>query len=140
MIDMGVPSYLVAGSVVAVLAQRLVRVICPKCKQPYTPTEAQLEAAGITPEMAAKAQFMKGKGCSHCQKKGYRGRLGVFEVMLMTSKIRELAFKGTSTQDIRKAAIGQGMRTMYQDGISKVLNGITTIDEVFRVAKRSAQD
>ncbi len=140
MVDMGVPSYLVSSSVVAVLAQRLVRVICAKCKQPHRPTDAALEAAGIPPEVAAKANFSKGKGCSHCQKKGYRGRLGLFELMLMTSRIRELAFRGASTQDIRKAAIGQGMRTLYQDGLAKVVNGITTLEEVFRVAKRTSQD
>jgi type IV pilus assembly protein PilB len=140
MVDMGVPAYLVASSVVAVLAQRLVRVICPKCKQPFKPSDASLEAAGITPEMAATASFMKGKGCSNCSKSGYRGRLGIFELMLMTSRIRELAYQGASTQDLRKAAISQGMHTLYQDGINKVLRGITTVEEVFRVAKRTDSD
>jgi type IV pilus assembly protein PilB len=140
MVDMGVPAYLVASSVVAVLAQRLVRVICPKCKAPFRPSEASLEAAGITPEMAATATFMKGKGCSNCNKSGYRGRLGIFELMLMTSKIREFAYQGASTQDLRKAAVSQGMSTLYQDGINKVLRGITTLEEVFRVAKRSDSD
>lgn len=137
MVDMGVPAYLVASSVVAILAQRLVRVICPKCKQPFTPSSAALETAGITPEMAAAATFMKGKGCSNCGKTGYRGRLGVFELLLMSSKIRELTYQGASTQEIRKAAISQGMRTLYNDGIDKVMRGITTLDEVFRVAKRT---
>jgi type IV pilus assembly protein PilB len=137
MVDMGVPAYLVASSVIAILAQRLVRVICPKCKQPHTPSEAVLETAGITPEMAAAATFMKGKGCSNCSKTGYRGRLGIFELMLMTSKIRELSFQGAPTQQLRKAAIGQGMHTLYQDGIRKVLKGITTVEEVFRVAKKT---
>lgn len=140
MVDMGVPSYLVASSVVAVLAQRLVRVICPKCKVPHRPTDAALEAAGIPLEVAAKANFSRGKGCTYCQKKGYRGRLGIFELMLMSSRIREMAFKGASTQDIRKTAIGLGMRTLYQDGLQKVINGVTTLEEVFRVAKRTAQD
>jgi type IV pilus assembly protein PilB len=140
MVDMGVPAYLVASSVVAVLAQRLVRVICPKCKQPHRPSEAALEAAGITAEMAATATFMKGKGCSNCNKSGYRGRLGIFELMLMTSKIRELAYQGGSTQELRRVAIGQGMNTLYQDGINKVLRGITTLEEVMRVAKRTDSD
>jgi type IV pilus assembly protein PilB len=136
MIDMGVPAYLVSSSVIAVLAQRLVRVICAKCKQPYTPPDAALDAAGITPEMAANANFAKGKGCTSCQKSGYRGRLGIFELMLMSSRIRELAFEGAPTQQIRKAAVAQGMTTLYNDGIHKVLTGVTTIEEVFRVAKR----
>jgi len=137
MIDMGVPGYLVASSVIAVLAQRLVRVNCSKCKQPFTPMDTELEAAGITPEMVSSARFMKGKGCGHCGKSGYRGRLGIFELMLMTNKIREQAFASVSTQEIRKAALSQGMTTLYDDGIRKVLNGTTTIEEVFRVAKRA---
>ena len=136
MVDMGVPAYLVAGSVIGILAQRLVRVVCSKCKQPHTPREQELEAAGITPEQAASATFMKGRGCNHCGKSGYRGRLGIFELMMMTSKIRELAFQGASTQDIRKEAVKSGMTTLYDDGIRKVLEGITTLEEVFRVAKR----
>ncbi|HUY89996.1 MAG TPA: ATPase, T2SS/T4P/T4SS family [Pirellulales bacterium] len=139
MVDMGVPAYLVASSVIAILAQRLVRVVCPKCKHPHTPSEAVLETAGITAEMAANATFMKGKGCSYCSKTGYRGRLGVFELMTMTPRIRELAFQGASTQDIRRAAVAQGMHTVYQDGIRKVLKGITTLEEVFRVSKKDAE-
>jgi type IV pilus assembly protein PilB len=137
MIDMGVPGYLVASSVMAVLAQRLVRIVCSKCKQPFVPSDASLEAAGITPEMASSGRFMKGKGCGHCSKSGYRGRIGIFELMMMTTKIRELAFAGASTQDIRRAALSQGMTALYNDGIRKVLNGTTTIEEVFRVSKRS---
>jgi type IV pilus assembly protein PilB len=137
MVDMGVPAYLVAGSVIGILAQRLVRVICSKCKQPYTPSERELTAAGITPEQAAAASFMKGVGCNHCGQSGYRGRLGIFELMTMSSKVRELAFQGASTQRIREEAIKGGMTTLYEDGIRKVLEGTTTIEEVFRVAKRS---
>jgi type IV pilus assembly protein PilB len=136
MVDMGVPAYLVAGSVIGILAQRLVRVICSKCKQPHSPRESEIETAGITPQQAAAATFMKGRGCNHCSHSGYRGRLGIFELMMMTSKIRELSFQGAPTQDIRKEAIKGGMTTLYDDGIRKVLEGITTIDEVFRVAKK----
>jgi type IV pilus assembly protein PilB len=140
MINIGVPAYLVAGSVIGVMAQRLVRVVCSKCKQPFTPSAAQLEVAGITLEMAASATFMKGVGCSHCNKSGYRGRLGIYELMTMTSKVRELAFQGADTQDIRRAAVKNGMTTLYDDGIYKVLQGITTLDEVFRVSKREIVD
>jgi len=126
--------------VIAIMAQRLVRVVCPKCKQPHTPSDAILEMAGIRPELAAQAKFAKGKGCSNCGKSGYRGRLGLYELMVMNSKIRELAFQGASTQDIRKAAVARGMHTLYQDGLMKAMKGITTIDEVFRVAKRTQDD
>jgi type IV pilus assembly protein PilB len=136
MVDMGVPAYLVASSVIAVLAQRLVRVVCAKCKQPYTPPESVLEAAGVSAEAARKATFMKGRGCTHCQKSGYRGRLGIFEMMLMSSKVRELSFEGAATQHIRKAAIERGMVTLYDDGIQKAMRGITTLEEVVRVAKK----
>lgn len=136
MVDMGVPAYLVAGSVVGILAQRLVRVVCSKCKQPYTPSEAELSASGITPEMASGATFMKGRGCNHCSGGGYRGRIGVYELMVMTAAIRELAFQGAPTQEIRKTAVSNGMSTLYDDGIQKVLNGITTLEEVFRVSSK----
>jgi type IV pilus assembly protein PilB len=140
MVDMGVPSYLVASSVIAILAQRLVRVVCTKCKQPYMPPDAVLEAAGIRREIAEKAHFMKGKGCGNCQRSGYRGRIGIYELLLMKSKIRELAFKGVSTQELRKVAMANGMKTLYQDGMIKAMKGITSIEEVFRVAKRTSQD
>ena len=136
MIDMGVPAYLVASSIIAVLAQRLVRVNCPKCKQPYQPLDTQIEAAGITPEQLKGATFMRGRGCANCQKSGYKGRLGIFELMVMTGKIRDLAFQGAPTQEIRRAAVSQGMHVMFDDGVAKALRGVTTLDEVFRVAKR----
>ena len=136
MIDMGVPAYLVASSVVAVLAQRLVRLNCPNCKQPHEPLESEIQAAGFTEEQLARATFMKGRGCAKCQKRGYKGRMGIFELMVLNNKIRELAFQGAATQDIRRAAIAGGMRIMFDDGLEKVLNGTTTLDEVFRVAKQ----
>ncbi|QDU90182.1 Type II/IV secretion system protein [Pirellulimonas nuda] len=136
MTDLGVPSYLVAGSVIGILAQRLVRVVCSKCKQPYTPTHYEIETAGITPEQVAKANFMKGRGCNHCGGSGYRGRLGIYELLLMNNTIRELTFKSASTVDIRKAAAKEGMRSLFEDGIDKVCAGITTVEEVFRVAKK----
>ena len=137
MIDMGVPAYLVASSVVAVLAQRLVRVICSKCKQPHQPLDSQIQEAGITPEQLKDATFMKGRGCVNCQKSGYKGRLGIFELMVMNNKIRELAFQGAATTDIRRAAVSTGMTVMFEDGVAKALRGITTLDEVFRVSKKA---
>ena len=137
LIDMGVPAYLVASSVVAIMAQRLVRVVCQKCKQPYTPSETMLETAGITKEMAANATFVKGRGCGNCQGSGFRGRIAVFELLLMSSKIRELTFVEAPSELLRKAAISEGMRTLYWDGIDKVCRGATTLEEVYRVSKRS---
>jgi type IV pilus assembly protein PilB len=126
----------VASSVIAVLAQRLIRLNCPKCRQPFQPSDVQLEAAGITEEQLKTANFMKGRGCNQCQKKGYKGRQGIFELMVMNGKIRELAFQGAPTQEIRRAAVAGGMTVMFNDGVRKALEGTTTLDEVFRVAKR----
>ena len=140
LIDMGVPSYLVSSSVVAIMAQRLVRVVCQKCKQSYTPSQAMLDSAGITPQMADGANFVRGRGCGACQGGGFRGRLAVFELLLMSTKMRELTFNEASTEDLRRTAITEGMSTLYKDGIRKVLRGITTIEEVFRVAKKSDGD
>jgi type IV pilus assembly protein PilB len=140
MVDMGVPGYLVASSVIGVMAQRLVRVNCGRCKQPYTPPDDVLEEFRITPEMAAKATFIKGKGCSYCNHSGYRGRLGLFEMMMITTKIREMIFNQESAPNIRKAAMSQGMETLFHDGVQKILEGTTTFDEVYRVAKRTEQD
>ncbi len=138
--DIGVPGYLVASSVIAVLAQRLVRVICPRCKQPHKYSPEVLEEAGITTEMLQSAKFMKGVGCNHCNRSGYRGRIAVYEIMRLTSKVREHIFKNSTTAQIRETAIAEGMSTLYQDGIKKVLEGITTIEEVFRVTKQTEQD
>jgi type IV pilus assembly protein PilB len=83
---------------------------------------------------------MRGKGCGYCNKKAFRGRLGIFELMLVTAKIRQMIFENRTAQEVRKTAISQGMTTLYNDGIRKVLSGITTLEEVYRVAKRTQQD
>jgi type IV pilus assembly protein PilB len=136
MVDMGVPNYLVASSVVAVMAQRLVRVNCARCKAPLEISAAVLEDAGITAEMAADGKFMHGKGCSYCQKSGYRGRIGIIELMLITAKIREMIFENRPSEDIRQLAMQESMKTLYDDGLLKVCDGVTTLEEVYRVAKR----
>ena len=140
MIDMGVPGYLVASSVVAILAQRLVRTICPKCRSRYTPTASEIKESGITDEQVAEATFMRGKGCNSCQKSGFRGRVGIYEMLIVDSKVREMIFANTPTQDIRTYCMSKGMRTLYQDGLVKVCKGFTTFEEVYRVAKKTEQD
>ncbi|QDT06030.1 Type II/IV secretion system protein [Rubripirellula lacrimiformis] len=140
MVDIGVPSYMVASSVIAVLAQRLVRTICPRCKVPFKPSAAVLEETGLPPEMIKQAQFARGKGCAYCGRTGYRGRIGIYELMLVNGKLREMMFKGTSTKEIRIEAIKNGMSTLYADGMLKATRGITTFDEVYRVAKKTEQE
>ncbi len=136
LVDIGIQPFLVASSVMAIMAQRLVRKVCPKCRHRYEPPAHILNGIGLRPEIIKKANFMKGKGCNHCNKTGYRGRMGIFELMVMTSQVREMTFKGDSTLNIRKMARKQGMRTLFEDGMIKVLRGMTTIDEVLRITQR----
>lgn len=140
MVDIGVPSYMVASSVIAVLAQRLVRTICPRCKIRYNPPESVIADAQLPPEMVKQAEFCRGKGCTYCGRSGYRGRIGIYELMLINGRMRELMFKGASTNEVRKNAIKNGMSTLYTDGMLKVIRGVTTFDEVYRVAKQTEQE
>ncbi len=141
MVDMGVPGYLVASSVVAILAQRLVRTNCSKCRRKHTPPEGVIREVGLTDEQVESANFMKGRGCNACNKTGYRGRIGIYELLLIDTKVREMIFRNATTTDIRKYAIEKkDMKTLFYDGIDKVLQGISTFEEVFRVAKRTEQD
>jgi type IV pilus assembly protein PilB len=140
LIDIGVPSYLVASSVVAIMAQRLIRTICPKCRVKHTPSPLAIKESGLTPEQLEGATFMKGKGCNSCQKSGFRGRIGIYEMLIVDTKVREMIFKNTSSNIIREYCMSKGMTTLYQDGLKKVLKGFSTFEEVFRVAKRTEQD
>ena len=133
MIDMGIESFLVSSSVIAVLAQRLVRTVCPKCKEKYTPSKEALRDIGL--EGKEKIDFYKGKGCSKCMDTGYKGRIGLFELMVMDDKIRNLTIAKTPIEEIRKHAIAQGMMTLMDDGIDKIRNGLTTVEEVLRVTQ-----
>jgi type IV pilus assembly protein PilB len=130
LVDIGVQPFLIASSVIAIMAQRLVRVICPKCKEPDRPPEAEIRGAGITPDRLATATFMRGRGCNHCHHTGFRGRKGIFELLKLNSAIREMTFNREPTQAIRRQARLLGMRTLLEDGINKALRGITTLDEV----------
>ncbi len=140
MTDMGVPGYMVASSVIAVMAQRLVRKICTRCKNPITLSEAVLADAGIPNTVVPFAKFSKGKGCPYCQKKAYRGRIGIYELMVVNGKLREMMFSGQSSAVLRTEAIRAGMTTLYCDGLRKVINGITTMDEVYKTAKKTEQE
>jgi type IV pilus assembly protein PilB len=128
--DIGVPPFLIASSVIAIMGQRLVRVNCVKCKEPYTPNPQEIRAAAIPADVLAKATFMKGRGCNHCRQTGFRGRQGIFEMMRMTSVIRELTFAQAPTQELRRKARASGMKTLLEDGIHKAVRGVTTLDEV----------
>ncbi|MBA4063214.1 MAG: pilus assembly protein PilB [Isosphaera sp.] len=128
--DIGVAPFLIASSVIAIMAQRLVRVNCVKCKEPYTPTHNELRATSLSEETARKGTPMKGRGCNHCRQTSYRGRTGIYELMRMSNTLRELTFAQAPTQEIRRKARASNMRTLLDDGIYKILKGVTTFDEV----------
>jgi type IV pilus assembly protein PilB len=133
LIDIGVPPFLIASSVIAIMAQRLVRLVCPKCKEVDKPDAAEMKAAGLTPDQLSNATFMRGRGCNHCYHTGYRGRLGIFEMLKMNAAIREMTFNRAPTQEIRRQSRLLGMRTLLEDGIDKAVRGITTLEEVLSI-------
>jgi len=136
LVDMGVKPFLVASSIQAVLAQRLVRVLCEECREPDPdPDRYQLRLVGITDDDLKDHSVYRAVGCSACGGTGYRGRKGIFELMEMNTEIRELAFKGAATLRVRQAALASGMRPLVGDGRLKVLSGMTTPDEVARLAQ-----
>jgi type IV pilus assembly protein PilB len=139
LIDIGVQPFLIASSVIAIMGQRLVRIVCAKCKEPDQPPAAELKAAGITADRASTATFMRGRGCAHCHHTGYRGRLGIFELMRLNSAIREMTFNREPTQAIRRQARLLGMRTLLEDGVNKALRGITTLEEVLSTCHHEAE-
>jgi type IV pilus assembly protein PilB len=136
LIDMGVKPFLVASSIQAIMAQRLIRVLCPKCRQPDpNPDPKFLALTGVTKEDLSRHTVYKAVGCDNCGGSGYRGRKAIIEMMIMTSQIRDLAFQCKPISDIRRAAVASGMRTLLGDGKIKILKGITSPDEIARVAQ-----
>ncbi len=133
LIDIGVKPFLVASSTRAIMAQRLVRKICEKCKEPYQPQEAELRLLGPAAKQLASAQLFHGKGCADCSFTGYRGRLGIYEIFLIDDQVRNLIFEQVSSTELRIKARELGMRTLREDGVRKVVAGITTLEEVLRV-------
>jgi len=136
LIDMGIKPFLVASSIQAIMAQRLVRIICKECKAiDENPDPLLLKVCDFRPEQLVGAKFYKGRGCSHCHNTGYRGRKGLFEMMIMNSELRELAFNLAPITKIRKAAKASGMNSLLQDGQRKILSGMTTLEEVSKIAQ-----
>ncbi|MCJ7543240.1 MAG: GspE/PulE family protein, partial [Phycisphaerae bacterium] len=136
LIDMGVKPFLVASSIQAVMAQRLIRVICTKCKQADKDVDPRmLRMLGFSKDEAEGVTFYKGRGCDNCHGTGYRGRQGIFELMIMNNELRELAFRQGTLADLRRAAIAGGMRNLLADGRLKIVHGVTTPDEVLHTAQ-----
>jgi len=139
LIDMGVPSYLCASSIQAIMAQRLARVLCKECKTPHEPELSQLRAVSLKPEDVVGKQIYKAVGCKACSQTGFRGRMGIFELMEMNSALRDLAFHKAPVSDVRRQARASGMVTLQEDGARKILRGVTTIEEVTRITQREQE-
>ena len=140
LIDMGIEPYLISSSVVAVMAQRLLRVICPQCKRPYTPDEQVLSLWGNNKAVASiEGQLYKGLGCENCLDTGYLGRTGIFELLVIDDEIKEMITKRQGSHIIKNAAIEKGMSTLREDGLRKALAGETTLEEVCRVTQDYVQ-
>jgi type IV pilus assembly protein PilB len=132
LIDIGVKPFLVASATRCLMAQRLVRRVCKKCFEPYQPTEQEMRALNLTPDMLKNATMMKGRGCANCNNTGNRGRFGIFEIFIIDDESRKLIYDKVSSSVLRARAREMGMRTLREDGIRKVLAGLTTPDEVIR--------
>lgn len=135
LIDMGIEPFLVTSSIVAIIAQRLVRVLCPHCKEVYEPDEESLANLGLSRSVLKNNTFYRKKGCNLCMQTGFRGRSAIFEILTVDDEIKRLVLKTSDANQINELAIKRGMITLQQDGIDKVLAGITTIEEVLRVTR-----
>ena len=135
LIDMGIEPFLVASSVEAIMAQRLVRTICPFCKTEQKIEHNYLRKIGFPENEIGTAKFWKGVGCEECRQLGYQGRMGIYELLVLNEAIRPLVLNRSAASTIAQRAIENGMRTLRTDGWNKVRNGVTTVEEVLRVTQ-----
>jgi len=132
LLDMGVEPYLITATLEGILAQRLVRRICLDCRTKFEPSAELLMELNLTPDMVRDKEFFYGRGCDRCNNTGHRGRMGLFELVIMDDDIRDLISAGTSTDDLRNACRKQGMMTLRESGLNALYKGLTTIEEVVR--------
>ena len=135
LIDMGIEPFLISSSINAILAQRLVRIICPHCKEGYFPDPDTMKKLGLSDEELSGKMVYRGKGCVKCHYTGFKGRCGIFELLLMNQAMKHLVLNTANANEIREQGVKHGMITLRRDGVDKVLEGITTIEEVFRVSQ-----
>ena len=133
--DMGLESFLIASSIKAILAQRLVRMVCDSCKEPYHPDPEELARIGLRPEQLRDNQVYRGRGCEKCLNTGYLGRTGIHEFLIMDGEIKKMILQTSDASQLKNHACYHGMKTLLQDGADKVITGQTTIEEVYRVAQ-----
>ncbi len=130
--DMGVPPFLITATLEAVLAQRLVRKICKECREQTIPSTDTLAQLDLTPDDVLDRKFFRGRGCAACNNTGFKGRIGLYELMIINDRLRELINRGASTEKLRDLALQTGMRPLRTAGMEKVYAGITSIEEVIR--------
>src|SRR5262249_38748985 len=131
--EMGVEPFLTGAAVTGVLAQRLARRLCENCREEYRPTEEELLASRVSPDALAGRNFYRKGGCSRCRQTGYRGRIGIFQLLEMSETLEELAAEKRSREELERAAIAEGMGSLWDDGVTKVMAGLTSIEELARV-------
>jgi general secretion pathway protein E/type IV pilus assembly protein PilB len=134
-VDMGVKPFLVASAVRAIMAQRLIRKVCSKCRGPYTPTDYEMEVLKLNPDEMKNATMVRGNGCNECSRTGYRGRMGIYEIMPVDEEVRRLIYEKVPSNVMRARARELGMRTLREDGIRKIMAGITTPEEVISITQ-----
>jgi len=132
LIDMGVEPFLISSTLLGVVAQRLVRTVCKQCKTSFEPTENQLQQLNLSPHDVGEKTFYYGRGCSNCSETGYRGRKGIFELLVITDPIRNLINERAPTVVIRQKAIELGMVSLREDGLRAIYDGISSVEEVLK--------
>jgi len=135
LIDMGVKPFLVASAVRAIMAQRLVRRVCQRCKEPYTPTDYEMQLLKLNPDDLKKATIFKGRGCGDCSRTGYRGRFGIYEIFQIDEEVRSLIYEKVPSNVLRSRAREMGMRTLREDGVRKIMAGLTAPEEVILITQ-----
>jgi general secretion pathway protein E len=137
-IDMGIEPFLVASSLIAVLAQRLVRRLCPDCKEAYVPSDEELHELGLDRSFLQGRPFHRAVGCPECSSKGYSGRCGIHELLIVSEPLRQKCTSGADSSELKKIAVAEGMKTLRDDGLNKVLEGTTSVEEILRVTSEDA--
>ena len=130
--NLEIPTYLIANALVGVVSQRLARRICPTCSKPHAPTPAELDSLGLGSASSTKSSFRRGSGCAECLATGYRGRIGLFEVLSVDTKMRELILEQSGKQVLQQAAERDGMQTLRENAVEKIVSGATTPEEYLK--------
>jgi len=140
LIDMDIETFLISSTVISVLAQRLLRRICPKCSVPYIPTVREIQSLGLDYSEVRQYEYKRGRGCQYCSYTGYRGRVGAYELLVLNEEVKEAILQKKTAHEIRRISVDTtGLISMREDAVSKVVKGITTYEEVLKQTPRTFQ-